>query len=70
LRRAALQFNSHTTEIFRHGRAVPSGKNHLLLSTHHSLLAAVLPVATRHSLLAVVSARQKPRPPIFRQLLA
>ena len=41
LRRAALQFRSRKTEIFRHGRAVLSGKNHLLLSTRHSLLAAV-----------------------------
>jgi hypothetical protein len=39
LRRAALQFRSRTTEIFRHGRAVPSRKTirHLLLAVHHSL---------------------------------
>jgi hypothetical protein len=33
-------------------------------ATRHSLLAVVLPVASRYSPFAAVSARQEPRPPI------
>ena len=50
LRRAALQFNSRTTEIF-------SARQSRALQKNHS------PLATRYSLLAAVSARQEHRPP-------
>jgi hypothetical protein len=51
--------------IFRQCRSTALQKNHLPIAIRHSLPFNHSPFAIRHWLLAVVSAWQEPRPPIF-----
>jgi hypothetical protein len=67
IRRKILEGASpHVPRIFRQCRSTALQKNHLSIATHlSSFTIRQSLIASRHWLLAVVSARQKPRPPNF-----